>query len=86
MKSDRTKQGIERAPHRSLFRAMGYTDEEMNRPIIGIVNSKNEIIPGHIHLDTIVDAVKAGVRMAGGTPMEFSVPGVCDGIAMNNEG
>lgn len=86
MKSDRTKQGIERAPHRSLFRAMGYTDEEMNRPIIGIVNSKNEIIPGHIHLDTIVDAVKAGVRMAGGTPMEFSVPGVCDGIAMNHEG
>lgn len=86
MKSDRTKKGLERAPHRSLFRAMGYTDEELSRPIIGIVNSKNEIIPGHIHLDSIVEAVKAGVRMAGGTPMEFSVPGVCDGIAMNHEG
>lgn len=86
MKSDRTKKGIERAPHRSLFRAMGYIDEEMARPIIGIVNSKNEIIPGHMHLGAIVDAVKAGVRMAGGTPMEFPAIGVCDGIAMNHEG
>ncbi len=86
MKSDRTKVGIERAPHRSLFRAMGYTDEELSRPIIGIVNSKNEIIPGHTHLGTIVEAVKAGVRMAGGTPMEFPAIGVCDGIAMNHEG
>ena len=86
MKSDRTKKGIERAPHRSLFRAMGYTDEEMARPIIGIVNSRNEIIPGHTHLGAIVDAVKAGVRMAGGTPMEFPSIGVCDGIAMNHEG
>jgi len=86
MKSDRTKKGIERAPHRSLFRAMGYIDEEMARPIIGIVNSKNEIIPGHTHLGAIVDAVKAGVRMAGGTPMEFPAIGVCDGIAMNHEG
>jgi len=86
MRSDRTKKGIERAPHRSLFRAMGYTDEEMERPIIGVVNSKNEIIPGHTHLGTIVEAVKAGIRMAGGTPMEFPSIGVCDGIAMNHEG
>ncbi|HPX14731.1 MAG TPA: dihydroxy-acid dehydratase, partial [Treponemataceae bacterium] len=70
MRSDRAKKGIERAPHRSLFKAMGYTDEELARPLIGIVNSKNEIIPGHMHLDSIVNAVKAGVRMAGGTPME----------------
>ena len=86
MKSDNAKKGYERSPHRSLFRAMGYTDEELSRPIVGIVNSKNEIIPGHIHLDTIVDAVKAGVRMAGGTPMEFPAIGVCDGIAMNHDG
>lgn len=86
MKSDKTKIGMERAPHRSLFKAMGYTDEELARPIIGVVNSKNEIIPGHIHLDSIVDAVKAGIRMAGGTPMEFPAIGVCDGIAMNHEG
>lgn len=86
MKSDKAKNGIERAPHRSLFRAMGYTDEEMSRPIIGVVNSQNEIIPGHIHLDSIAEAVKAGIRMAGGTPMEFPAIGVCDGIAMNHEG
>jgi dihydroxy-acid dehydratase len=86
MKSDKTKTGMERSPHRSLFRAMGYTDEELARPIIGVVNSKNEIIPGHIHLDSIVEAVKAGIRMAGGTPMEFPAIGVCDGIAMNHEG
>lgn len=86
MRSDSVKKGIERAPHRSLFKAIGYTDEELNRPIIGIVNSKNEIIPGHIHLDAIVDAVKAGVRMAGGTPMEFPTIGVCDGIAMGHQG
>lgn len=86
MRSDSVKKGIDRAPHRSLFKAMGYTDEELNRPIIGVVNSKNEIIPGHIHLDTIVDAVKAGIRMAGGTPMEFPTIGVCDGIAMGHQG
>jgi dihydroxy-acid dehydratase len=80
------KKGLEKAPHRSLFKAMGYTDEEINRPLIGVVNSKNEIIPGHIHLDIIADAVKAGIRMAGGTPIEFSTIGVCDGIAMNHEG
>ncbi len=86
MKSDKTKKGVERAPHRSLFRAMGYTDEELARPIIGVVNSKTEIIPGHIHLQPIVEAVKAGIRMAGGTPMEFPAIGVCDGIAMGHEG
>ena len=77
---------MERSPHRSLFRAMGYTDEELACPIVGVVNSKNEIIPGHTHLDVIVEAVKAGIRMAGGTPMEFPAIGVCDGIAMNHEG
>ena len=86
MKSDVVKCGPKRAPHRSLFKAMGYTDEELNRPLIGIANSKNEIIPGHIHLDTIVEAVKAGIRMAGGTPIEFGAIGVCDGIAMGHEG
>ncbi len=86
MRSDRVLQGIERAPHRSLFKAMGYTDEELTRPLIAIANSANEIIPGHIHLDTIVEAVKAGVRMAGGTPIEFGVIGVCDGISMGHEG
>lgn len=86
MKSDLVLKGVERAPHRSLFKAMGYTDEELSRPLIAIANSANEIIPGHIHLDTIVAAVKAGVRMAGGTPIEFGVMGVCDGIAMGHEG
>jgi len=86
MRSDIMKKGLERSPHRSLFKAMGYTDEELNRPIIGIANSANELIPGHIHLDRVVEAAKAGVRMAGGTPMEFSTIGVCDGIAMGHEG
>ncbi len=86
MRSDLMKKGIEKAPHRSLFKAMGYTDEEINRPLIGIANSANEIIPGHIHLDKIVESVKAGIRMAGGTPIEFGVIGVCDGIAMNHSG
>ena len=86
MKSFNVLQGVERAPHRSLFKAMGYTDEEMSRPLVAIANSFNEIIPGHIHLKTIVEAVKAGVRMAGGTPIEFGVIGVCDGIAMGHEG
>ncbi|MBN2754502.1 MAG: dihydroxy-acid dehydratase [Candidatus Goldbacteria bacterium] len=86
MRSDKMTKGPERAPHRSLFKAIGYTDEELKRPIIGVVNSFNEVIPGHIHLRTIADAVKAGVRMAGGTPMEFPVIGVCDGIAMGHQG
>jgi len=86
MRSDAMKKGLDRAPHRSLLKAMGYTDKEIARPIIGIANSASEIIPGHIYLDRIAEAVKAGVRMAGGTPMEFSTIGVCDGLAMNHEG
>lgn len=86
MRSDRVKSGIERAPHRSLFKAMGYTDEEIKKPLIGIVNSKNEVVPGHIHLDTITEAVKTGVLMSGGTPIEFPSIGVCDGIAMGHVG
>ena len=86
MRSDRMKKGLEKAPHRALFKAMGYTDEELARPIIGVANSKNELIPGHINLDKIAEAVKAGIRAAGGTPMEFSTIGVCDGIAMNHVG
>ncbi|HPK52975.1 MAG TPA: dihydroxy-acid dehydratase [Smithellaceae bacterium] len=86
MRSNLMKKGLERAPHRSLFKAMGYTDKEIARPIIGVVNSANEIIPGHIHLDLITQAVKTGVRIAGGTPVEFPVIGVCDGIAMNHAG
>jgi len=86
MRSDLMKKGFERAPHRSLFKAMGYTDEELARPLVGVVNSANEIIPGHIHLDLITQDVKAGIRMAGGTPVEFPVIGVCDGIAMGHEG
>ena len=86
MKSDTVKKGIERAPHRALFKAMGYTDEEIKRPLIGVVNSKNEIIPGHMHLDKIAEEVKAGIRMAGGTPVEFGSIGICDGIAMGHIG
>lgn len=80
------KKGVERIPHRALFYALGLTDEELKRPIIGVVNAHNEIIPGHMHLDDIAEAVKAGIRMAGGTPIEFPAIGVCDGIAMNHEG
>ncbi len=79
-------QGVARAPHRGLLKALGYTDIEINRPLIGIANSANELIPGHMHLDSIVKAVKTGISMAGGTPMEFSTIGVCDGIAMNHIG
>lgn len=86
MKSDSVKSGIERAPHRSLFKAMGYTDEELRRPLVGIANSANDIIPGHVELDRIVSAVKAGVYMGGGTPIAFGTIGVCDGIAMNHIG
>ncbi|MEA3547362.1 MAG: dihydroxy-acid dehydratase, partial [Thermodesulfobacteriota bacterium] len=86
MRSDAMKKGLERAPHRSLFKAMGYTNEELSRPLIGIAHAHNEIIPGHIHLDKIVEAVKAGVRLAGGTPVSFATIGVCDGIAMNHTG
>lgn len=86
MRSDKMKKGLEKAPHRSLFSAMGCLPEELERPIIGIANSANELIPGHIHLDRVCQAVKDGIRMAGGTPMEFSTIGICDGIAMNHEG
>jgi dihydroxy-acid dehydratase len=78
--------GLEKAPHRSLLFALGMTREEMRRPLIGVVNSANEIVPGHMHLDIIAQAVKDGIRMAGGTPMEFPTIGVCDGLAMNHEG
>ena len=86
MQSDLVKRGFERAPHRSLFYAAGLTPEELDRPIIGIANSHNDIVPGHIHLDRISQAVKTGVLMAGGTPLEFNVIGVCDGIAMGHAG
>lgn len=86
MYSDIVKKGVEKTPHRSLFKALGLTDEEIERPLIGVVSAKNEIIPGHMHLDKIAEAVKAGIRMAGGTPIEFPAIGVCDGIAMGHIG
>lgn len=86
MNSDRVKKGVETTPQRSLFKAMGYIDEELDRPLVGVVNSFNEIVPGHIHLNTITKAVKEGVRMAGGTPIEFPSIAVCDGIAMGHVG
>ena len=86
MRSDNAKAGMQQAPARSLFRALGLTDEEMERPLIGIVSSHNEIVPGHMHLDKIVDAVKQGVAMAGGTPIVFPAIAVCDGIAMGHVG
>lgn len=86
MRSDKVKSGVEKAPHRSLFKALGMTNEEMTKPLIGIVNSFNEIVPGHKHLREIAEAVKKGVIMAGGTPLEFPAIAVCDGIAMNHEG
>lgn len=86
LRSDAIKKGLARAPHRSLLKADGLTDEELERPLIAVVSSQNEVIPGHIHLQQIADAVKAGVRMAGGTPLQVNTIGVCDGIAMNHEG
>ncbi len=86
LRSANVTQGVERAPNRSLFYAMGYTDEELNRPLIGVVCAHSEIVPGHFHLDKIAEAVKAGVRMAGGTPIEVPAIGVCDGIAMGHLG
>ncbi len=86
MISDNAKKGVERTPNKSLMYALGLTDEEINRPLIGIVSSHNEIVPGHMHLDKICDAVKAGVRMAGGTPIMFPAIAVCDGIAMGHIG
>ncbi len=86
MRSDNAKSGMQQAPARSLFRALGMTDEEMARPLVGIVSSYNEIVPGHMNLDKIVDAVKQGVAMAGGTPIVFPAIAVCDGIAMGHVG
>ena len=86
MKSDAVKKGIQQAPHRSLFNALGLTEEEMKRPLIGIVNSYNEIVPGHMNLDKITEAVKMGVAMAGGVPRVFPAIAVCDGIAMGHVG
>ena len=86
MRSDNVTKGVERAPNRSLFYALGYTKEELERPLIGVVCSQNEIVPGHMNLDKIAEAVKAGVRMAGGTPIEFPAIAVCDGIAMGHIG
>lgn len=86
MRSDTVTKGAERAPNRSLFYAMGYTREELERPLIGVVSAKSEIVPGHMHLDKVAEAVKAGVRMAGGTPIEVPAIGVCDGIAMGHIG
>ena len=86
MRSDIMKKGLERAPHRSLFKALGLTDKEIEQPMIGIANSANEVIPGHLHLHQLSEGVKAGIRMAGGTPLEFYTIGVCDGIIMGHEG
>ena len=86
MKSDAVKKGLQQAPHRSLFNALGMTEEEMERPLVGIVCSYNEIVPGHMNLDKIANAVKMGVAMAGGTPIMFPAIAVCDGIAMGHEG
>ncbi len=86
MKSDAVKTGMQQAPHRSLFNALGMTKEELERPLVGIVSSYNEIVPGHMNLDKIVEAVKMGVAMAGGTPIVFPAIAVCDGIAMGHIG
>jgi len=86
LRSQQVTQGVERAPHRSLFYAMGYTKEELDRPLIGVVSAHSEIVPGHSHLDKVAEAVKAGVRMAGGTPILIPSIGVCDGIAMGHIG
>ena len=86
MRSDAVKKGVERTPHRGLLRATGLTDEEIERPFIAVVNSWNEYIPGHIHLQSLAEAVKAGIRMAGGTPFEFNTIGICDGITMGHDG
>ncbi|MDR1398680.1 MAG: dihydroxy-acid dehydratase [Treponema sp.] len=86
MRSDMVKKGVARAPHRSLFKALGFIEEELDRPLIGIVVAESEIVPGHIHLGTIAKAAADGVRLAGGVPVRFPVIGVCDGIAMGHEG
>jgi dihydroxy-acid dehydratase len=86
MRSDGVKKGIERAPHRSLLRAVGVCRDDFSKPFVGVVNSFNEVVPGHIHLRSIAEAVKAGIRSQGGVPFEFNTIGICDGIAMNHPG
>lgn len=86
MRSDRMKSGPQKMPHRSLLKSLGLTNDDIRRPMVGIVNSQNDIVPGHVHMDSIAEAVKAGVYMAGGTPFVFPAIGVCDGLAMNHEG
>ncbi|HHY27721.1 MAG TPA: dihydroxy-acid dehydratase, partial [Desulfitobacterium dehalogenans] len=86
MNSNTIKTGIDRAPHRSLLKALGLTDREISKPFIGVVNSFTELVPGHMHLRQVTEAVKAGIRENGGTPFEFSTVAVCDGIAMGHEG
>lgn len=86
MRSDQMKKGVQRVAHRALLKSLGLTDEEIARPVIGIVNGQSDIVPGHMHLDKICEAVEAGIRMAGGTPVQFPAIAVCDGIAMNHEG
>ena len=86
MRSDGVKKGIERAPHRALLRAVGVCRDDFSKPFVGVVNSFNEVVPGHIHLRSIAEAVKAGIRSEGGVPFEFNTIGVCDGIAMNHPG
>ncbi|OON92298.1 MAG: dihydroxy-acid dehydratase [Epulopiscium sp. Nele67-Bin001] len=86
MRSHAVKTGLSKAPHRSLFKAMGYIDEEIEKPLIGVVSAKSEIVPGHTHLDQITEAVKTGIRISGGTPIEIPAIGVCDGISMGHQG
>ena len=86
MRSDKVKKGVQRAPHRSLFRACGINDEDFKKPFIGIANSFTDVVPGHIHLRDLVEYVKEGIRAAGGIPFEFNTMAICDGIAMNHEG
>ena len=86
MLSNKMKVGVERAPHRTLLKSLGFTNDDIQRPLIGVVNSYSEIIPGHMHLNSLSDAVKAGVYTAGGMPVEVQTIGVCDGLAMNHLG
>ena len=86
MRSDNVKKGMQQAPHRSLFNALGFTKEELERPLVGVVSSFSEVVPGHMNLDKITEAVKMGVAMAGGTPIVVPAIAVCDGIAMGHVG
>ena len=86
MRSDTIKKGLHRTPHRSLLRACGVTDDDMDRPFIGVANSFTDIVPGHVHLNSLAQAVKNGIKNAGGVAFEFNTMAICDGIAMNHEG